>query len=125
MNTIEPCTMDQSAYDALDDGWDLEKRNRIAEHRVALLRAFFETFGLWEESASEAAAHSVIATVLREPQERDDAALERRLIAVAREWVRDFSGTSASVPGDWCARAPVLLSRFPAAFLATPLPRRV
>ena len=125
MNISRPSLVDPSVYDELDDGWDVGDQDRIAAHRVALLRVYFATFGLGDEPTSEAAARCVVTAVLREPSERDDAALERRLVTVARKWVRDFSESSASPSGNWFSRAPVLLSKFPSAFLATPLPGQV
>jgi hypothetical protein len=112
-------------HDELDDGWDVDEQDRVAAHRVSLLRVYFTKLGLWDEPTSEAAARCVVTAVLREPYQRDDAALERRLVTVARKWVRDFSEPSASPPSNWFSRAPVLLSKFPSAFLVTPLPGQV
>lgn len=123
MTNSDPCPPDSSEYDGLDDGWDPGEVDPVATHRLALLRTYFARFGL--QGTSAAAARCVLTAVLREPSlGRDDAAIERRLIAVARTWLRDFSEADGvpSAAGTWLSRAPVLLSKFPGAFLATPVP---
>jgi len=120
---------EQLPCDELDAGWDSDDRDRIGAHRVALLQAYFARFGLWDEPTSRAAARRVVNEVLRTTVDWNDTALDRRLVSVARQWIRDFSesccpapspGVGSPVP-NWLARAPVLLAKFPSAFLATPL----
>ena len=119
---------DESLCDELDDGWDSNDGDGLEAHRVSILRAYFARFGLSDPPTSRAAALRVVNEVLRTTG--NDAELDRRLVAVARKWIRDFSENtcgSAQIPsGDpvrnWFSRAPVLLSKFPSAFLATPLP---
>jgi hypothetical protein len=99
-------------------------------HRVSILRAYFARFGLSDPPTSRAAARLVMNEVLRTTVVGNDSELDRRLVAVARKWIRDFSesdyGPAQSASGDpvrnWFSRAPILLSKFPSAFLATPLP---
>ena len=120
---------DDQWCDELDAGWDSDERERNWEHRIALLQAYFTRFGLWDKRTSEAAARRVVNEVLRTTVDWNDTALDRRLVSVARQWIRDFSesccpapspGVGSPVP-NWLARAPVLLAKFPSAFLATPL----
>jgi len=121
---------DKSPYDELDGGWDVDETDRLGAHRVALLQAYFARFGLWDAPTSQAAARRVLNEVLRTTNDWDDTELDRRLVTVARRWIRDFSesrgpvvAASADLPvANWFSRAPVLLSKFPSAFLATPLP---
>jgi hypothetical protein len=123
---------EQSLCDELDAGWDSDVRDRIGAHRVALLQAYFARFGLWNEPASRDASRRVVNEVLRTIVDWNDTGIDRRLVAVARKWIRDFSesygsgsaprpSVDAPVP-NWLSRAPVLLAKFPSAFLATPLP---
>lgn len=124
---------ESSSYDDLDAGWDSDDRDRIGAHRIALLRTYFARFGLWDEATSQAAAHRVVNEVLQTARDWNDTEIDRRLVAVARKWIRDFAESRGSGPGpgpsvdspvpNWLSRAPVLLSKFPSAFLATPLPR--
>jgi hypothetical protein len=106
--------------DALDASWDDDESDREISHRLALMRIYFARFGLADREALEAAARRVVVTVRRITDSEDDGAVERRLVAVARSWVRDFA-ESVEGPGDWLSRAPALLSKFPSAFLTTPL----
>jgi len=121
---------EQSLCDELDAGWNSDDRDRIGAHRVALLRAYFAHFGLWDEPASQAARR--VVNEVRTNVDWYDTGIDRRLVAVARKWIRDFSESYGSGPAprpsvdapvpNWLSRAPVLLAKFPSAFLATPLP---
>lgn len=121
---------DSSSCDELDGEWDVDETDRLGAHRLALLQAYFARFGLWDEPTSQAAARRVVNEVLRTANDRTDTELDRQLVAVARKWIRDFAESSgpavaatADLPvANWFSRAPVLLSKFPSAFLATPLP---
>jgi hypothetical protein len=121
---------DSSSCDELDGAWDVDEADRLGAHRLALLQAYFSRFGLWDAPTSQAAARRVVNEVLRTTNGWNDAELDRRLVAVARKWIRDFSessgpavAASADLPvANWFSRAPALLSKFPSAFLATPLP---
>jgi hypothetical protein len=123
--------IDDSSWDGLDDGWDSDDGDRLAAHRIAILQAYFASLGL-RESASRTAAQRVVIEVLKTPVDRNDTGADRRLVAVARKWIRDFSesygfAVSPSQPDDlsvlnWYSRAPSLLAKFPSAFLATPVP---
>src|ERR1051325_10890427 len=114
---------EQLPCDELDAGWDSDDRDRIGAHRVALLQAYFARFGLWDEPTSRAAARRVVNEVLRTNVDWNDTGIDRRLVAVARKWIRDFSesygsgaaprpSVDAHVP-NWVSRAPVLLANFP------------
>lgn len=121
---------DRSLCDELDDGWDSNDGDRTEAHRISILRAYFARFGLTDPLTSKAAARRVVSE-LRATVDWNDAEFDRRLVAVARKWMRDFS-ESGYVPaqrasgdptvGSWSSRSPILLSKFPSAFLATPLP---
>jgi hypothetical protein len=121
---------DGSPCDELDGGWDVDEK--MGAHRVALLQAYFARFGLWDEPTSQAAARRVLNEVLRATGDWNDTELDRRLVTVARKWIRDFSESCGPGPAvvanagspvaNWFSRAPVLLAKFPSAFLATPLP---
>jgi len=123
---------EQSLCDELDAGWDSDDRDRKEAHRVALLQAYFAHFGLWNEPASRAAARRIVNEVLRTNVDWNDTGIDRRLVSVARKWIRDFSESYGSGPAprlsvdapapNWLSRAPVLLAKFPSAFLVTPLP---
>jgi hypothetical protein len=122
---------DESSSDDLDAGWDSDDRNRVTAHRIALLQAYFARFGLWDEPTSQAAARRVVSELLQTTVDWNDKDFDRRLVAIARKWIRDFSqgyrlpvpkpSVDAPVP-NWVSRAPMLLSKFPSTFLATPLP---
>ena len=92
-----------------------------AADRVAMLRTYLARFGLTDQATAEEAARRVLAALAC-----DDVApseLDQRLIVTARGWVREFAGATAGQPAhDWFWRAPILLGKFPTAFLSTPLP---
>lgn len=121
---------DDSSCDELDAGWDSADRDRVGAHRVALLQAYFARLGLCDGPTSRAAARRVVSEVLRTTVDWNDTDVDRRLVAVARKWIRDFSESYGSLTApsptipvpNWYSRAPILLAKFPSAFLATPLP---
>lgn len=124
--------LNESSTDDLDAGWDSDDRDRVTARRIGLLQAYFVRFGLWDEPTSRAAARRVVSELLQTTVDWNDKDLDRRLVSVARKWIRDFSescplgpapdpSVDAPVP-NWTSRAPMLLSKFPSTFLATPLP---
>ena len=132
MQVTRTTVFDESSMDDLDAGWDSDDRDRVTAHRIALLQAYFARFGLWDEPTSRAAARRVVSELLNTTVDWNDKDFDRRLVAVARKWIRDFSqgyrlgpapdpSVDAPVP-NWVSRAPMLLSKFPSTFLATPLP---
>ena len=109
-------------------GMSVERVERTAEspqggaaHRVAMLEAYLARFGLTHQAAAEEAARRVLAAVACDHVAPSE--LDQRLIVTARGWVREFAGATAGQPAhDWFWRAPILLGKFPTAFLSTPLP---
>jgi hypothetical protein len=104
----------------LDDEWDAIERR--SAHRVALLQVYFAQFGLVDAPKSREAPTRVVNAVLEWSGE--DPELERRLVKVARNWIRDFATAAGSADGRWVSSAPAVLSKFPSAFLETPLTYR-
>jgi hypothetical protein len=102
------------------DDLGLRESNRAIAHRVALLQAYFARIGL-RKPASEAAAHRVVSEVGRTVVDWNDPDVDRRLVVVAREWIRSFSenyvfAVAPSQPVDcpvsnWYSRAPALLAK--------------
>jgi hypothetical protein len=131
MQLDRPQGFDDASCDEIDEGWDSSESDRIAAHRVALVQAYFARLGL-REPASEAAAHRVVSEVVRTLVDWNDPNVDRRLVAVARKWIRSFSedyafaaGSSQAVDDpvpNWYSRTPALLAKFPSAFLETPVP---
>lgn len=117
MQISETETLDLS-LEELDSGWENEESDRETSHRVALLRAYFARFGLSDREALDAAARRVVTAVRKATNGETNSEMERRLVVVARTWIRDFAGSGEE---QWTSRAPALLSKFPSAFLATPL----
>jgi hypothetical protein len=123
---------DDSSCNELDAGWDSDDRDRLGAHRVALVQAYFACLGLCDGPTSRAAARRVVSEVLRTTVDWNDTDFDRRLVAVARKWIRDFSESYGSLTApsrtvdspvpNWHSRAPILLAKFPSAFLAMPLP---
>jgi hypothetical protein len=128
MQVSKTPVFDESWTDDLDAGWD--DIDRVTAHRIAILQAYFTRFGLWDQQTSRAAARRVVSELLQTTVDWNDKDFDRRLVAVARKWIRDFSESCGPVPdpivdapvSNWLSRASMLLSKFPSTFLATPLP---
>jgi hypothetical protein len=84
---------------------------------VLVVRRYFESWGLSEQRMATIAAERVMNAVGSPSRFRDGEP-----VRIATRWIRAFADDGVEA-ADWFFRAPALLARFPAAFLATDIPK--
>ena len=89
---------------------------------IAFASRYLGVWGLTDTSRAGRAASRVVSVVLASGEAQSPRELRRRILCLTREWVEEFArGTSGSTD-DWLWRVQSLLSRYPRAFVETPIP---
>jgi len=97
------------------------------ERWIDLVRRYLKSWGVADDASARAGAQRLVATVLAEraPSDATEHAHDEvrlRLIERTQRWVQQFAFGVVGPSPEAFFRTPALLSKFPRAFLETPIP---